>query len=127
MDFAIPETQGSKMAEEPLSISTTPLHKPTTIASYPCRSNEHQHQVISCPRLSWKYVKKYPKVNLINLKGLETVLSNGFKDHQTLKVSIKLTALIKVITLSRSLLFVQKLVLLVIYQMHMQVQQQMDL
>ena len=45
---------------------------------------------------------------------METVLSNGFKDHQTLKLSIKLAALIKVITLSKSLLFVPKVVPLVI-------------
>ena len=42
---------------------------------------------------------------LIKLKGLVAVLGNAFKDHQTLKLSIKLTALIKVITPSRSLLF----------------------
>ena len=51
---------------------------------------------------------------LTKLKGLGTVLSNGFKNHQTLKLGIKLIALIKVITLSRSLLFVPKVVPLVI-------------
>ena len=55
------ETQEIKIAEEPLSIST-PLHKPTTIESNPFSSNEHQHEVISCPRLSWKYLKKYPEI-----------------------------------------------------------------
>ena len=65
-------------------------------------------------------------VILIKFKGLGTVLSNRFKDHQTLKLSIKLTVLTKVIILSRSLLFVPKVVLLVIYQMHMQAQQQID-
>ena len=43
-------------------MSTTPLHKPGTIKSNPSSSNEHQHQVISCLRLSWKYGKKYPKI-----------------------------------------------------------------
>ena len=62
MDFDISETQESKTAEEPLSISTTRMYEPTTITSNPSSSNEHQHQVISRPRLSWKYVKKYPKV-----------------------------------------------------------------
>ena len=33
---------------------------------------------------------------LIKLKGFGTVLSNGFKDHQTLKLGTKLTELIKV-------------------------------
>ena len=61
VDFDISETQESKIAEEPLSISTTPLHEPTTITSNPSSSNEHQHQVISCPRLSWICVKKVPK------------------------------------------------------------------
>ena len=42
---------------------------------------------------------------LIKLNGLGTVLSNGFKDHQTLKLSTKFTVLIKVITLSRNLFF----------------------
>ena len=54
--------------------------------------------------------------------------SNPKAQYQTYsKLSIKLTALIKVITLSRSLLFVPKVVPLVIYQTHMQVQQQIDL
>ena len=61
VDFDISETQESKLGEEPLSISTTSLHEPTT-TSNPCSSNEHQHQVTSCPKLSWKYVKKYPKI-----------------------------------------------------------------
>ena len=60
-DFDISETQESKLAEEPLSTSTTPLHEQTTTSS-PSSSNEHQHQVISCPILSWKYVEKYPKI-----------------------------------------------------------------
>ena len=42
---------------------------------------------------------------LIKLKGSGTVLSNGFKDHQTLKLSTKFAVLIKVRTLSRSLFF----------------------
>ena len=50
-DFDMSEAQESKLAEELLSISTTPLHEPTTITSNPSSSNEHQHQVISCPRL----------------------------------------------------------------------------
>ena len=50
--FDISETQESKIAEEPLSISTAPLHKPTTIESNPSSYNEHQHQIIPCPRLS---------------------------------------------------------------------------
>ena len=41
VDFDISETQKSKIAEEPLSISTTPVHEPTTIASNPSSSNEH--------------------------------------------------------------------------------------
>ena len=61
VDFDVSETQERKIAEEPLSISATPLHyEPITTASNPSSSNEHQ--VISCPRLSWKYVKKYPKI-----------------------------------------------------------------
>ena len=48
------------------------------------------------------------------LKGLGTVLSNGFKEHQFLKVSIKVTALVKVIKLTRSLFFVPKVVPLII-------------
>ena len=67
------------------------------------------------------------QVILIKLKGLGTVLSNGFKDHQILKLSIKLTALKKVRRLSRSLRFVSKVVLLVIHQVHIQVQQQIYL
>ena len=54
--------QKPRKVEEPLSISTTPLHEPTTITSNTSSSNEYQHQVISCPRLSWIYVKKYPKI-----------------------------------------------------------------
>ena len=60
VDFDESETQKSKIAEKPLSISTTLDHEPTSIASNPSSSNEHQ--VISCPRLSWKYVKKYRKI-----------------------------------------------------------------
>ena len=59
VDYDISEIQESKIAEESLSISTTPLHKPTTISSNPSSSNKHQ--VISCPSL-WKYVKKYSKI-----------------------------------------------------------------
>ena len=44
----------------------------------------------------------------MKLKGLGTVLSNRFKDHQTLKINTKLIALVKVITLSRNFLFVPK-------------------
>ena len=62
VDFDIPETQQSKTAEESLSISATPLHEPKTITSNPSSCNEHHHQVISCARLSWKFVKKYPKI-----------------------------------------------------------------
>ena len=62
MNFDVSETQESRVAEEPLSVSATPLRKSTTIASKPSGSNEHQHQVMSCPRLSRKYVKKYPKI-----------------------------------------------------------------
>ena len=62
MDFDVSETQESKIAEEPLSISTTPLYQPTKIASNPFSSNENQHQVISCPMLSWEYVIKYPEI-----------------------------------------------------------------
>ena len=43
VDFDISKTQESKIAEEPLSISTIPLHEPTTITSNPSSSNEHQH------------------------------------------------------------------------------------
>ena len=40
VDFDISETQESKIAEEPLSISTTPLHEPTAItSSNPSSSN----------------------------------------------------------------------------------------
>ena len=46
------------------------------------------------------------QVILIQLEGLGTVLSDGFIDHETLKLSTKFAALAKVITLSRSLLFV---------------------
>ena len=42
VDFDISKTQESKIAEEPLSISTIPLHEPTTITSNPSSSNEHQ-------------------------------------------------------------------------------------
>ena len=59
VDYDKSEIQESKIAEESLSISTTPLHKPTTISSNPSSSNKHE--VISCPRL-WKYVKKYSKI-----------------------------------------------------------------
>ena len=55
------------------------------------------------------------------VEGIGTLLSDGCKNHQTLKLSIKLIALIQVITLSRSLLFVPKVVRLVTYRMHMQV------
>ena len=55
-------TQESKLTEDSLLVSTTPLHEPTTITSNPSSSNENLHQVISCPSLSWKYVKKYRKV-----------------------------------------------------------------
>ena len=77
VDFDISETQESKIAEEPLSISTTPLHKPTTIASNPYSSNEHQYQVIFCPRLSWKYVKKLPKI-VILCSGCPTTAGFNF-------------------------------------------------
>ena len=51
VDFDESETQESKIAEEPLSVSTTPLHhEPTTIASNSPSSNDYQ--VVSCPRLS---------------------------------------------------------------------------
>ena len=70
VDFDISETQESKIAEEPLSISTTPLHEPTAITSNRSSSNEHHHKVIPCPRLSWKYVKKYPKIKPFDLKFL---------------------------------------------------------
>ena len=52
VDFDISEAQEIKIAEEPLSISTTPLHELTTIASNLSSSNEYQHKVISRPRLS---------------------------------------------------------------------------
>ena len=52
VDFDILETLESKLAEEPLSISTTPLHELTTITSNPFTSSGYQHQLISCPRLS---------------------------------------------------------------------------
>ena len=61
IEFDISETQETKLAEEPLSISTIPLHEPTA-TSNSSSSNEHQHQLIPCPRLSWKYVKKYPTI-----------------------------------------------------------------
>ena len=51
VEFDISETQERKLVEEPLSISTTPLHEPTTTSN---PYNDHQHQLISCPRLSWK-------------------------------------------------------------------------
>ena len=61
VDFDVSETQENKIVEEPLSITITPLHhEPTTITSNPSSSNEDQ--VIFCPRLSWKYVKKYSKI-----------------------------------------------------------------
>ena len=73
------------------------------------------------PLVFWPNLSKHCHTNiftsqviLTKLKGLGIVLSNGFKDHQTLKLSTKFTALIKVITLSRSLLFVPKVVPLVI-------------
>ena len=50
VDFDISETQESKLAEQPLSFSATPLHEPMT-TSNPSSSNEHQHQVIFCPKL----------------------------------------------------------------------------
>ena len=62
IDSDISETQESRIAEEPLSISTTSLYESKTIISNLSSSNERQHQVISCPRLSLKYVKKYPKI-----------------------------------------------------------------
>ena len=53
VDFDVSKTQKSKIAKKPLSISTTLLvHEPTSVASNPSNSNEHQ--VISCSRLSWK-------------------------------------------------------------------------
>ena len=64
------------------------------------------------------------QVILMKFEGLGTVLSNGFKDHQTLKFSTKPITLIKAIALSRRLLFVPKVVPWAIYQMHMQVQEQ---
>ena len=62
IDSDISETRESKIAEEPLSISTTPLYEPKIIISNLSSSNERQHQVISCPRLSLKYIEKYPKI-----------------------------------------------------------------
>ena len=52
VDFDISEAQEIKIAEEPLLISKIPLHEVTTIASNLSSSNEYQHKVISCPRLS---------------------------------------------------------------------------
>ena len=74
VDFDTSETQENKIAEEPLSISATPLHEPTTITSKPSSSNEHQHQVISCPRLSWKYVKSTQRL-------LNCILSDQLPQH----------------------------------------------
>ena len=62
VDFDISETEEGKLADEPLSISTTPLHEPKTITTNPSSPNEHQYEVISCPKLSWKYVKKCSKI-----------------------------------------------------------------
>ena len=50
----ISETQESKIKEGPLSISATPLHEPTAIASNPF--------IFNCPMLSLKYEKKYAKI-----------------------------------------------------------------
>ena len=41
VDFDISKIQESKKAEEPLSITTIPLHEPTIIARNPSSSNEH--------------------------------------------------------------------------------------
>ena len=62
VNFDISKIQESKIAEEPLSITTTPLHEPKITASNSSNSNEQQHQVIACTRLSWKYVKKFPRL-----------------------------------------------------------------
>ena len=82
VDFDISETQEtqenqeSKIAEEPLSVSITSLHE-QTMTSNPSSSNEDQYQVISCPRLSWKYVKKYPKIVKL-YTGCPTALAFDF-------------------------------------------------
>ena len=55
------------------------------------------------------------QVILKKLQELGTVLSNGSKYHQTLILSAKHTALVRVIRLSRGYLFVPKMVPLVIY------------
>ena len=62
VNFHISETKESKTAGEPLSNSSTPLHEPATTTSNPSSYSERQHKVISCPRLSWRYVKKYTKI-----------------------------------------------------------------
>ena len=41
VNFDTSETQETKIAEEPLSISTKPLNESTTITSNICSSNEH--------------------------------------------------------------------------------------
>ena len=77
VDFDITETQEIKIAEEPLPVSITLLHEPTKITSNPSSSNKHQHQVIFCSRLSWKYLKKHPKIIKLNT-GCPTAAAFNF-------------------------------------------------
>ena len=59
VDFVIRETHERNIVGEPLPISATPLYEPTT-TNNPSRSNERQHQVIFCPRLSCPKILMLP-------------------------------------------------------------------
>ena len=71
VDFDISETQESKIAEEPLSISTTPVHEPTT-TSNPSSSSEHQHQVKAFDFVINRFKPKHWKFQYFKGNEMET-------------------------------------------------------